>query len=270
MKTRMKKDRLEQDSLGTLAVPADALYGAQTQRALNNFPISGQPLPAGFVRALLLAKYAAAHANGELGQIPVPLADAICASVEELLAGEFMAHFPVDVFQTGSGTSTNMNANEVLATLAARRTGTPVSANDHVNCGQSSNDSIPSAIHIGAALALHQRLLPALNHLETVTRAKAASVDGYVKTGRTHLMDAMPVRLSQSLLAWADQLAAQCARLQTLLPELLSLAQGGTAVGTGINAHPEFAARFCVALNQKTGLPFRPADNFFTQLGSHA
>lgn len=264
----MTKYRIESDSMGALDVPKKALYAAQTQRAINNFPISGQRMPTAFIRALLLAKYAAAKANGQLGLIPKKMAKAICKSVDELLEDDFMQHFPVDVYQTGSGTSSNMNANEVLATLATRRYGKPVSANDHINYGQSSNDIIPSSIHISAALELEQALLPALAHLETRIREKAQQVDGYVKTGRTHLMDAMPVKMSQSLIAWADQIAQNIDSLQGMQPSLQSLAQGGTAVGSGINADPEFAAAFSHALSDKTGLPFTPAKNFFTHIGA--
>ncbi|WP_341707576.1 class II fumarate hydratase [Halopseudomonas sp.] len=265
----MSSKRIERDSMGELQVPGDALYAAQTQRAVNNFPISGQPMPKLFIRALLLAKRAAATANAELEQLPAPMAKAICRAVDELLtADNYMQHFPVDVFQTGSGTSTNMNANEVLATLASRHYGEPVGANDHVNCSQSSNDTIPSSIHISAALALHEALLPALQHFEQVTRAKARTLDQFVKTGRTHLMDAMPVRLSQTLDTWADQIAGNRQRLEQLQPMLHSLAQGGTAVGTGVNAHPAFDEQFCRALSASTGVTFTPAANFFTHIGS--
>ncbi|MEL0168561.1 MAG: class II fumarate hydratase [Pseudomonadaceae bacterium] len=265
----MSTTRIERDSMGELQVPSDALYAAQTQRAVNNFPISGQPMPALFIRALLLAKRAAASANAELGQLPETIANAICSAVDELLtADDYMQHFPVDVFQTGSGTSSNMNANEVLATLASRHSGQTINPNDHVNCSQSSNDTIPSSIHISAALALHEALLPALQHAVQVIRAKAQTVDQHVKTGRTHLMDAMPVRLSQTLETWADQLEGNRQRLEQLQPMLHSLAQGGTAVGTGVNAHPAFAAHFCRALSTSTGLLFTPAANFFTHIGS--
>lgn len=264
----MTNHRIEKDSMGELEVPLDALYAAQTQRAINNFPISGQAMPEAFIRALLLAKFAAAKANSELLQIPRGMGEAICESVDALLASDFMTHFPVDVFQTGSGTSSNMNANEVLATLASRSYGEPVGANDHINCGQSSNDIIPSAIHISAAMELNDKLLPALAHLIQVTRKKAEDVDEFVKTGRTHLMDAMPVRMSQSLNTWADQIARCKAQLEANLPGIQSLAQGGTAVGTGINAHPEFAQAFNKALSEKTGLTFTPAENFFTHIGS--
>ncbi|REL25731.1 class II fumarate hydratase [Thalassotalea euphylliae] len=264
----MEKYRIEKDSMGELHVPEHALYAAQTQRAVNNFPISGQQMPSAFVRALLLAKYAAAKANGELAQIPQAMSDAICQAVDALLAEDYMQHFPVDVFQTGSGTSSNMNANEVLATLATRIYGDNVGANDHINYGQSSNDIIPSTIHISAAIELSEKLLPALTYLRDAIRNKAEEVSHYIKTGRTHLMDAMPVSMSQSLLAWADQLAQNITHLQALQPSIQSLAQGGTAVGTGINAHPEFATTFNAELSKKTQLNFTPANNFFTHIGS--
>ncbi len=264
----MSRTRIETDSMGELAVPIDALYGAQTQRAINNFPVSGQTMPAEFIRALLLAKQAAATANVELEQIPARMGSAICEAVDRLLGEDFMPHFPVDVFQTGSGTSSNMNANEVLASLASTIYGEPVNPNDHINCGQSSNDIIPSSIHISAALVLHENLMPALRKLESAIRTKAQSLDHCVKTGRTHLMDAMPVRLSQSLNSWADQIAQNLNHLQQLQPSIQSLALGGTAVGTGINAHPDFAAGFNRALSAKTGITFTPAKNFFTHIGS--
>ena len=264
----MDNYRIEKDSMGELQVPQNALYAAQTQRAVNNFPISGQQMPNAFIRALLLAKYAAAKANSELEQIPEAMGEAICQAVDELLAEGYMQHFPVDVFQTGSGTSSNMNANEVLATLATRIYGDNVGANDHINYGQSSNDIIPSTIHISAAIELSEKLLPALSYLRDAIRNKAEEVTHYIKTGRTHLMDAMPVSMSQSLLAWADQLETNITHLQALQPSIQSLAQGGTAVGTGINAHPEFAEKFNAELSKKTKLNFTPAKNFFTHIGS--
>ena len=261
--------RIERDSMGELTVPADALYAAQTQRAINNFPISGQPLPASFIHALLKAKAAAAKANVTLGLLDDAMGEAIVQAVNDLLADpDMMQHFPVDVFQTGSGTSTNMNANEVLATLAGRILGAEVSPNDHVNFGQSSNDIIPSSIHIGAAIAMEQQLLPALTHLAETIKIKALDVDHYVKTGRTHLMDAMPVRMSQSLLSWATQIEQNITALKHMQPALQSLAQGGTAVGTGINAHPEFAAEFNRQLSKMTGIDFQPASNLFTAIGT--
>ncbi|MEJ2416762.1 MAG: class II fumarate hydratase [Exilibacterium sp.] len=269
----MSNTRIEQDSLGELEVPADALYAAQTQRAINNFPVSGNPMPDAFIRALLLVKTAAAKANVALEQISPQMGDAIVQAADNLLAREdFMRHFPVDVFQTGSGTSTNMNANEVLATLAGKILGgnvsNAVSPNDHVNCGQSSNDVIPTAIHISATLELDTKLLPALRHLALGIRNKANSLDKYVKTGRTHLMDAMPVRMSQALEAWAVQIEMNIDHLTSLRPALQTLPQGGTAVGTGINAHPDFADQFNKELYKLTGIEFTPATNFFYQIGS--
>ncbi|MGX9937677.1 class II fumarate hydratase [Advenella kashmirensis] len=262
------KTRIEKDSMGQLEVPAQALYGAQTQRAINNFPISGQRLPAAFIRSLLLAKAAAAKANVRLKQIPPDMGQAIVTSVDTLLEGDFMVHFPIDIYQTGSGTSTNMNANEVLATLATKLYGEPVSPNDHVNYGQSSNDMIPGTIHISAAVQLHKELLPALTHLAKVIRKKARAVDRYVKTGRTHLMDAMPVRMSQSLEGWAVQVEQNIQLLKAQQPLLQTLAQGGTAVGTGINAHPKFAAEFARQISTLTGVRFKPVENFFAHISS--
>jgi len=264
----MTKTRIERDSMGELQVPVDALYGAQTQRAVDNFPISGKPMPTQFIRALILAKAAAARANVELNQISAAQGKAISDAAQGLLEGDFMQHFPVDIFQTGSGTSSNMNANEVIATLASRMLGEPVNANDHVNCGQSSNDIIPTTIHVSAALALHEQLLPALLHLVQAIERKAEQVHHHVKTGRTHLMDAMPVRMSQVLNGWAQQLKANIGHLQDLLPSLQALAQGGTAVGTGINAHPEFAARFSRHLSQLTDVQFTPGKDLFALIGS--
>jgi len=264
----MSNTRIERDSMGELQVPTEALYGAQTQRAVNNFPISQLRMPAQFVRALLLAKSAAAQANLELKQISEGQSKAIVTACKELLAGDYMAHFPVDVFQTGSGTSTNMNANEVIATLASRVLGEPVNANDHVNCGQSSNDIIPTTIHVSAALAIHEQLLPALAHLIQVTEKKAEQVHPFVKTGRTHLMDAMPVRMSQVLNGWAQQLKANVEHIENLLPSLQALAQGGTAVGTGINAHPEFASRFAGHLSRLSEVGFVPGKDLFALIGS--
>ncbi len=261
--------RIEKDSMGPLEVPVDALYAAQTQRAVENFPVSGQRMPERFIQALLLIKYAAAKANTTLMQIPGSIGEAICAAATSLLADKnLMDHFPVDIFQTGSGTSSNMNANEVLATMASRLSGETVSPNDHVNCGQSSNDVIPSAIHVGAALAVEQALLPSLRHLAQVIRTKANEVQGVVKTGRTHLMDAMPVTLSQSLSGWATQIEQNIARIVSLQSAMQSLAQGGTAVGTGINAHPKFAEAFNQELSAVTGVTFTVASDFFAYMGA--
>ncbi len=261
--------RTVKDSMGELQVPEAALWGAQTQRAIDNFPVSGQSMPEAFIRALLLAKAAAAKANVQLGMLEKPIGDAIVDAVNTLLGdAELMNHFPVDVFQTGSGTSSNMNANEVVATLATRSLGQDVSPNDHVNCGQSSNDIIPSSIHISAAMQISDTLIPALDHLQQAIRDKAAEVDGFVKTGRTHLMDAMPVRMSQSLGGWAEQIRSCRKNLDHQLTQLLRLAQGGTAVGTGINAHPEFSELFSHELSKLTGLPFQPGPDLFALISS--
>jgi fumarate hydratase class II len=243
--------RIERDSMGELKVPADALWGAQTQRAVENFPVSGLKLPRGFIRAVALIKRAAAAANAQLGLLPSAVAGAIEAAAQQVADGEHDAHFPIDVFQTGSGTSTNMNANEVIAHLAAR-SGQAVHPNDHVNMGQSSNDVIPTAIHVSAALLLHEQLLPALQHLAAVIGKRERELDGVVKTGRTHLMDA----------------EYGMARLRGVEPRLLRLAQGGTAVGTGINAHPEFAAAFCRELSNLCHLHFEPSRNYFESLST--
>jgi len=264
----MSNTRIERDSMGELHVPESALYGAQTQRAVNNFPVSHQRMPAQFIRALILAKAAAAKANVELGQITEAQGKAIVEATQILLEGDYMEHFPVDIFQTGSGTSSNMNANEVIATLATQVLGEAVNPNDHVNCGQSSNDIIPTTIHVSAALGLHEQLLPALTHLVQVIERKAEQVHMYVKTGRTHLMDAMPVRMSQVLNGWAQQLKANIEHLHNLQPALQSLAQGGTAVGTGINAHPKFAGLFSQQLSALTQLEFTPGKDLFALIGS--
>ncbi|MFK7670487.1 class II fumarate hydratase [Pseudomonas lundensis] len=264
----MSNTRIERDSMGELHVPEAALYGAQTQRAVDNFPVSHQRMPAQFIRALILAKAAAAKANVALGQISDAQGNAIVEATQILLAGDFMEHFPVDIFQTGSGTSSNMNANEVIATLATRVLGETINPNDHVNCGQSSNDIIPTCIHVSAALGLHERLFPALTHLVETIERKALQVHSHVKTGRTHLMDAMPVRMSQVLNGWAQQLKANIGHLQDLQPALQSLAQGGTAVGTGINAHPQFAALFSQQLSALTHVQFTPGENLFALIGS--
>ena len=261
--------RIERDSMGELQVPETALYGAQTQRAINNFPVSGNTMPEAFIRALLTAKSAAAQANAKLELLPAAMANSISDVVTDLLASpDLMSHFPVDVYQTGSGTSSNMNANEVLATLASAKLGQPVGANDHINYGQSSNDIIPSTIHISAAIEVTEQLLPALEHLHGVIVAKAKTVDHHIKTGRTHLMDAMPVRLSQSLLSWASQIEQNLVFIKAILPKLQTLAQGGTAVGTGINAHPDFAVEFSKQLSAVTGIAFSPADNLFTHINT--
>jgi fumarate hydratase class II len=260
--------RIERDSMGELQVPTDALWGAQTQRAVRNFPISGLTMPRAFIGALGLVKQAAARANTRLALLDAAVAGAIDATAAEVAAGRHDAQFPIDVFQTGSGTSTNMNANEVIATLATRRLGKPVHPNDHVNMSQSSNDVIPTTIHVSAALGVRGELVPALEHLRDTLLAKEREVGAIVKTGRTHLMDAMPVTLGQELSGWRAQIESGLARLGATEPRLLALAQGGTAVGTGINAHPDFGARFCEALADLTRIPFTPARNYFEALSS--
>ena len=233
--------------------PRDALWGAQTQRAVENFPISGYRMPRAFIRAVALIKQAAAAANARLGLLDTETADAhLPRAAEAVAGGAHDAEFPIDVFQTGSGTSTNMNANEVIAHLASRD-GARVHPNDHVNMGQSSNDVIPTAIHVSAALMLREQLLPALAHLARVIHAKESELDGIVKTGRTHLMDAMPLTLAQELSGWRTQIENGSERLRGCEPRLLALAQGGTAVGTGINAHAEFGQRFCEELSAPDG-----------------
>ncbi|HEU4530915.1 MAG TPA: class II fumarate hydratase [Steroidobacteraceae bacterium] len=263
-----RKVRVERDSMGELEVPADALWGAQTQRAAGNFQISSLRMPRSFIRALGLIKHAAAQANNELGQLETPVMNAIVAAAQEVASGQHDAHFPVDVFQTGSGTSSNMNANEVIAHLATRHLGKPVHPNDHVNMGQSSNDVIPTAVHLSAALVVHAQLLPALRHLAATLDSKASSLADVVKTGRTHLMDAMPVTFAQELGGWKAQIESSIGRLQSVQPRLHALAQGGTAVGTGINADPQFGARFAKRLSTLTGITFTASRNYFEALSS--
>jgi fumarate hydratase class II len=260
--------RTEHDSMGDLKVPADALWGAQTQRAVDNFPISGLTMPRAFIAAVGLVKWAAAGANEDLGLLPAEVADAIRRAADGVIAGEHDAHFPIDVFQTGSGTSTNMNANEVIARLASGVLGDGVHPNDHVNMGQSSNDVIPTAIHVSAALEVQRQLLPALEHLASVIERRAGELADTPKTGRTHLMDAMPVTFGQELDGWAAQIRSGMARVEGALPRVSRLAQGGTAVGTGINAHPEFGARFARKLADRTGCAFEPNGSYFESLSS--
>ncbi|MGU9951479.1 MAG: class II fumarate hydratase [Gammaproteobacteria bacterium WSBS_2016_MAG_OTU1] len=262
-KNKTAKFRLESDSMGELKVPADALYKAQTQRAADNFPISGRCLPPAFIRALALIKRCAAETNMELGFLNRRIAAAIASSAVEIENGKYIEHFPIDVFQTGSGTSTNMNMNEVLATLAEKKCGMTVSPNDHVNMGQSSNDVIPTAIHVSAVLEIRRNLLPSLAHLEKTISKKAKKHARHIKTGRTHLMDAMPISLEQELGAWALQIAKGSMRVRDSEKRLLMLSQGGTAVGTGINAPPKFAATFCKKLKKMTSAPFVPNASFF-------
>ena len=252
--------------MGALEVPIEARYGAQTQRAVNNFRISAHIMPQLFITAVTLIKQAGARVNARLGLLDEPVAEAIVQAAELARTDLWPTEFPVDVFQTGSGTSTNMNVNEVLATLASQRSGVAVSPNDHVNLGQSSNDVIPTAIHLAAALAVRDELFPALEQLAGSIESLMSRTTQITKTGRTHLMDAMPVSLAQELSGWAAQIRSCRARLEAVLPRLQQLAQGGTAVGTGINAHPEFASSVAIELSELTGLALRPSDNFFASL----
>jgi fumarate hydratase class II len=258
--------RIERDSMGELKVPAQARWGAQTQRAIGNFPVSGLVLPRRFIRALGLIKWAAAGVNRDLGLLDSGIAAAIEAAGLDVADGKLDGEFPVDVFQTGSGTSTNMNANEVIAHVASAMLGSDVHPNDHVNMGQSSNDVIPAAIHVSAALGVTETLLPAIEHLAETIERKAQQLGEIVKTGRTHLMDAMPVRFDQEMNGWATQVRSDYYRIAGTLPRLSGLALGGTAVGTGINAHPEFGVRVAAKLATRTAIAFRPADSYFEAL----
>jgi fumarate hydratase class II len=261
------KYRTEKDSMGEIKVPVDALYKAQTQRAVNNFPVSGIPLPGEVISALGLIKKACARVNADLSQLDNVRADAIQKAAEKVISGTVDQHFPIDIFQTGSGTSSNMNANEVIASLASTKQ-CAVHPNDHVNMGQSSNDVFPSAIHIAACIAIHEKLLPSLQHLEQVIKEKGDAYSEIVKTGRTHLMDAMPVTIGQEMSGWESQIKNGRYRLQSSLTRLQKLAQGGTAVGTGINTSEDFGARVCQALHDITGIRFSQMDNLFEGLSS--
>jgi fumarate hydratase class II len=263
-----KSHRTERDSMGELQVPSDALWGAQTQRAVDNFPISGLHMPRRFIAALGLVKWAAAGANSELGLLESDKAGAIQKAALAVASGDYDAHFPIDVFQTGSGTSSNMNANEVIAHLATTNLGKDVHPNDHVNMSQSSNDVIPTCVHVSAAIAVHDELLPALKHLSAVLETKADGLRDVVKTGRTHLMDAMPVTLGQELDGWRAQIDHASDRLGDTMKRLTALAQGGTAVGTGINAHPKFGRKVATLLGERAGIEFHQADSLFEGLSS--
>ena len=262
-----RQSRTEHDSMGELQVPSDALWGAQTQRAVQNFPISGRPMPRGFIRALGLIKAAAADVNAGLGLLPKTRASAIRAAALAVAAGEHDAHFPIDVFQTGSGTSSNMNANEVIAALASRGA-RPVHPNDDVNLGQSSNDVIPTAIRVSAQLAVVEDLLPALKHLRATIQRRARSLERVTKTGRTHLMDAMPLTFGQEFGAWAAQLQSAQDRIEDAIRRLRRLPIGGTAIGTGVNADPRFGKSMAKALSGLAGTRFEPAGNLFEGLAS--
>ncbi|HML51114.1 MAG TPA: class II fumarate hydratase [Propionicimonas sp.] len=259
----MTEFRIEHDTMGEIRVPAAALYAAQTQRAVENFPISGRRLSSHHIAALAQIKRAAAITNAELGVIETEIATVIVAAAEEVIAGQHDDQFPIDVFQTGSGTSSNMNTNEVIATLASRRLGRPVHPNDHVNASQSSNDVFPSSIHIAAVQAIEEVLLPGLEVLAETLEAKADEFDDVVKSGRTHLMDATPITLGQEFSGYATQVRYGIARVRATLPRLGELPLGGTAVGTGINTPPGFAARVIDLVALNTGLSLTEATNHF-------
>src|SRR5882724_4005188 len=267
--------RLESDSMGEIAVPADRYWGAQTQRSLQNFRIGGERMPVPLTRALGLVKQAAAETNMKLGVLDRKLGDTIAKAAAEVVAGKLDDHFPLVVWQTGSGTQSNMNANEVIAgraneLLAGQRGGkSPVHPNDHVNMGQSSNDSFPSAMHIAAGEQAAGTVIPALKHLQQALAAKAAAFADVIKIGRTHLQDATPVTLGQEFSGYAAQIELGVARVEACLPRIWPLAQGGTAVGTGLNAHPGFALEFASQVARLTGLPFVTAANKFEALASH-
>jgi fumarate hydratase class II len=263
-----KKTRMEKDSMGDMEVPADAYYGASTQRAVLNFPISGQPLPRGFIRALGTVKKAAAQTNRELGLLSRRRARAISASAQQVIDGELDSQFPIDVYQTGSGTSTNTNANEVIANRATELLGGArgsriVHPNDHVNLGQSSNDVIPTAIQLASAMAIKDDLIPALEHLRKALDAKSHEFWPLVKTGRTHLQDATPIRLGQEFKGYAGQTEESIRRARAAIDELSRVPLGGTAVGTGLNSHPQYARMACARLAKATGLPVRETPNHF-------
>ena len=262
------KTRTERDTMGEMTLPADALWGATTQRAVENFPISGEPLPAEVIRALGMVKLAAARVNLRLGLVDPSIAGAIEAAAEQVVRGEHDREFPIDVFQTGSGTSSNMNANEVIGTLATRALGSKVHPNDHVNLGQSSNDVVPTVLHVAAVIAIEEQLLPALRYLSAALTAKATEFDGIVKIGRTHLMDAVPIRLGQEFGGWARQVALAAERVEATLPGLRELAIGGTAVGTGLNTHAEFGSRVAAELSAMTGHAFVEAADHFEAQGA--
>jgi fumarate hydratase, class II len=259
----MPEFRIERDTMGEVRVPAGALYGPQTQRAVDNFPISGLRFPPPFIQSLALIKACAAHVNAELGELPPDVAKAIAEAAESIVRGEHTDQFVVDIFQTGSGTSSNMNANEVIAHLADVTLSSRVHPNDQVNHGQSSNDVIPTAMHVSAAIQVSTVLLPAIDKLAIGLSEKAAEFGSIIKIGRTHLQDAVPMTLGQEFSGFARQAEASGERIRAALAGILELPLGGTAVGTGLNAHPRFAPAVIQLLNARTGLPFREAENHF-------
>jgi fumarate hydratase class II len=260
--------RLERDSLGEVPVPAQALWGAQTQRAITNFAIAGRPMPAAFIAAIARIKRAAAETHLRLGLLDGARAQAIVDAATRIVAGELADQFPIDVYQTGSATSSHVNVNEVIATLATRTAGLPVSASDHVNRGQSSNDVVPSAIRISAVECLDRELLPALAHLATVVDERSRELADVIRTGRTHLMDAMPLTFGQALSGWAAQVRADADRLLAARARLRALPLGGTAVGTGANTHADFSALTIAALARETGVDFVPSANTFAAMAA--
>ncbi|MDQ3431539.1 MAG: class II fumarate hydratase [Actinomycetota bacterium] len=266
--TSERDERVEHDSMGEVRVPGWARWRAQTQRAVENFPVSGATLESAHIAALARIKAAAAKVNTELGVLEQDMADAIVAAAGEVAAGQWDDHFPIDVFQTGSGTSSNMNTNEVIASLASERLGRAVHPNDHVNASQSSNDVFPSSIHIAATSAVVEDLVPALEHLAAALERKAAEFATVVKSGRTHLMDATPVTLGQEFGGYAAQVRYGVERLQSTLPRLAELPLGGTAVGTGINTPAGFAARVIAEVADATGLPLTEARDHFEAQGA--
>ena len=267
--------RTETDSFGAIEVPAERLWGAQTQRSLTNFRIGDERMPTPLLHALGVVKQAAAIVNGKLGLLPADIARAIAEAAAEVASGRLDAEFPLRVWQTGSGTQTNMNVNEVIANLASERLGgargkkSPVHPNDHVNLGQSSNDSFPTAMHIAAVRELDEILLPALSRLHAALSEKVAAFADIIKIGRTHLQDATPMTLAQEFSGYAAQIEHGKARVEATMPGLYALAQGGTAVGTGLNTHPRFAELFAAEVASLTGRPFRPAANAFEALATH-
>lgn len=259
----MKAYRTEKDSMGEIQVPEDALYGAQTQRAVENFTLSPLKMPVAFISALAQIKAAAAQTNAELGVLSKDEAQAIIKACDKIQKGHYRKHFPVDVFQTGSGTSTNMNMNEVLASLVQQDAGLTLHPNDHINLSQSSNDVIPSAIHLSALMQLDKTLLPALEHLRTRCSRKAVEVSEIIKTGRTHLMDAVPMRMEDEVRAWGSQIRQAEQRLESMRSDLMKLPQGGTAIGSGLNAPRGFSRRFCTHLSNRTTYRLTPPDSHF-------
>ncbi len=267
--------RVESDSMGQIEVPAEHYWGAQTQRSLIHFAIGHETMPRSLIRAIGILKKAAAEVNRQLGQLDQAKAELIGSAADEVISGKLDAEFPLSIWQTGSGTQTNMNANEVISNRAIQLAGgemgskKPIHPNDHVNMSQSSNDTFPTAMHLAAAEEISQRLLPAVDHLRDSLERKRAEIDGIVKIGRTHLMDAVPLTLGQEFSGYVAQLEHDIARIRAALPDVMELAIGGTAVGTGLNTHPEFADRCAARIAELTGLPFKAAANKFAALAAH-